>query len=159
MGSKIFRIWAAGRGGAGNGGGVEPLAPQDEPQEEDDGDQATVEFEEESSTVEWASEGEHEEDEEASASAARLQVEATTHTHIQDARIAAVQHPRPLAFVPTLTQISIDTVGRELPSSNPGDPGAEISNAIVSVGIGPQETLDRKLESRMGGDAGADGGA
>jgi hypothetical protein len=34
---------------------------------EDDGDQATVEFEEESSTVEWASEGEHEEDEEASA--------------------------------------------------------------------------------------------
>jgi hypothetical protein len=49
---------------------------------------------------------EHEEDEEASASAARLQVEATTHTHIQDARIAAVQHPRPLAFVPTLTQIT-----------------------------------------------------
>ena len=32
-----------------------------------DGDQATVEFEEESSTVEWASEGEHEEDEETSA--------------------------------------------------------------------------------------------
>jgi hypothetical protein len=47
---------------------VEPLAPQDEPQEEDDGDQATVEDEEEHATVEWASEGEHEEDEEASAS-------------------------------------------------------------------------------------------
>ena len=43
---------------------------------------------------------------------------------------------------------------RELPSSNPG---AGNSNAIVSVGTGPQETLDRKLESRMGGDAGADG--
>ena len=56
--------------------------------------------------MEWASEGEHEEDEEASASAARLQVEATTHTHIQDARIAAVQHPRPLARASTLTQIT-----------------------------------------------------
>jgi hypothetical protein len=119
--------------------------------------------------------------------AARLQAEATTHTHIQDARIAAVQHPRPLALASTLTQItnfstihhtrpadraavavsepstltgyqpSIDTPWvRTLPSSNPG---AEISNAIVSVGTGPQETLDGKLEIRMGEDAGADGGA
>ena len=49
---------------------MEPLAPQDEPQEEDDGDQATVEDEEEHATLEWASEGEHEEEEAASASEA-----------------------------------------------------------------------------------------
>ena len=49
---------------------MEPLAPQDEPQEEDDGGQATVEDEEEHATVEWALGGEHEEDEEASASEA-----------------------------------------------------------------------------------------
>ena len=60
------RTW----GVAGIGGGVEPLAPQDEPQEEDDGGQATVEDEEEHATMEWALEGEHEEDEEASASEA-----------------------------------------------------------------------------------------
>jgi hypothetical protein len=66
-----FRTW----GGAGNGG-VEPLAPQDEPQEEDDGDQATVEDEEEHATLEWASEGEHEEEEAASASEAGVRKDA-----------------------------------------------------------------------------------
>ena len=72
-----IRLW----GGAGNDGGAELLASQapqeedvdspdteeDEEQEEDNGDQATVEDEEGSATVEWASEGEHEEDEETSA--------------------------------------------------------------------------------------------
>ena len=37
------------------------------------------------------------------------------------------------------------------------NPGAEISNAMVSAGKGPQETLDRKLEIWTWEGAGADG--
>ena len=69
---------------------------------------------------------------------------------------AAVAVSEPSHLTGTL-QPSIDTPWvRALPSSNLG---AEISNAIVSVGKGPQETLDRKLEIGMWEGAGADGGA
>ena len=66
------------------------MEDEEEPQEEDDGDQATVKDEKKSDTVEWASEGEHEEDEEASASAARLQVEATEAFHLDDEPTASL---------------------------------------------------------------------
>ena len=58
------------RGFVGGRGGAEPLAPQDEPHEEEAGEQATAEEEEGPATGERAAEGEHEENEEVSANEA-----------------------------------------------------------------------------------------
>jgi hypothetical protein len=57
-------------GDVDGGGGTEPFAPEDEPDEEDVGEQATAEDEEEQDSGEWVAEEEHEEDEEAPATEA-----------------------------------------------------------------------------------------
>ena len=75
------------------------------------------------------------------------------HTRAAARAALAVQEPLALAGT-TLKFIDTPWVGTHAPT-----PEADISSAIVSVGKGPQENLDRESEIRTWGGAGNDGGA
>jgi len=146
-------------GGAGGGNDKELLAAQDEPKEEDAGDQASAEDDTRTHVEHTYTQGTH--------NAAGGIVHPLTpaphqtqiippspipHTRAAARAALAVQEPLALAGT-TLKFIDTPWVGTHAPT-----PEADISSAIVSVGKGPQENLDRESEIRMGGGADDDGG-
>ncbi len=146
-------------GGAGGGNDKELLAAQDEPKEEDAGDQASAEDDTRTYVAHTYTQGTR------NAAGgivhpltpAPHQTQIIPPSPIPNTRAAAraalaVQEPLTLAGT-TLKFIDTPWVGTHAPT-----PEADISIAIVSVGKGPQENLDRESEIRMGGGADDDGG-